>query len=211
MISVKNFVFNPFGVNTFILSDETKDCVIIDPACYDDAERKALTNYIEVNKLKPVRMFNTHCHVDHILGNAFISGEYHLPAEIHKAGLPLIGNIKGYGLMFGLNVDEFPLPEKFVDEDQIIKFGKSSLKVLYLPGHADGSIAFYSEEGFVFVGDVLFNGSIGRTDLPSGNHEMLLKNIEDKLFTLPAITKVYCGHGPETTIGFEKENNPFFE
>jgi hydroxyacylglutathione hydrolase len=210
MISIKKFVFNPFEVNAFILSDETKECILIDPACYEDFEKKELSDFIDRNSLKPVKLLNTHCHVDHILGNSFISEKYKLSTEIHKAGLPLLGNLKGYGLMFGLTVENIPKPDKFIEDNQIIRFGNSSLKAIYTPGHADGSLVFYSEEGFVIVGDVLFNASIGRTDLPSGNHELLIKNIKNKLFVLPDNTKVYCGHGPETTIAFEKENNPFF-
>ncbi len=210
MIFVKNFVFNSFEVNTYILSDETKECIIIDPACYDAAEKKKLTDYIEDNSLKPVRLINTHCHIDHVLGNAFVSEKYKLSTEIHKEGLPLLGNMKGYGMMFGLIVENIPKPDKFIEDNQIINFGKSSLKAIYTPGHADGSLAFYSEEGFVIVGDVLFYGSIGRTDLPSGNHDRLINNIKNRLFVLPDNTKVYCGHGLETTIGFEKENNPYF-
>jgi hydroxyacylglutathione hydrolase len=210
MISIKKLVFNSFEVNTFILSDETKECVIVDPACYDNAERKTLTDFIENNTLKPVRLLITHCHIDHVLGASYISEKYKLPIEIHKDGLPLLGNLKGYGMMFGLTVENILKPDTFIEENQIIKFGNSSLKAFYTPGHANGSLVFYSEEGFVIVGDVLFYGSVGRTDLPSGNQDLLIRNIKDKLFVLPDNTKVYCGHGPETTIGFEKENNPFF-
>jgi len=209
MISVKKFTFNSFEVNTYVLSDETKECIIIDPACYEDFEKKTFYNYIEDNKLKPVRLLNTHCHIDHILGNAFVLGKYKLTAEIHKDGLPLLNNMKSYGMMFGITLESISKPTVFIEENQVIRFGNSSLKALYLPGHADGSLAFYSEEGFVVVGDVLFNGSIGRTDLPTGNHELLINNIKNKLFVLPDNTKVYCGHGPETTIGFEKEHNPY--
>jgi hydroxyacylglutathione hydrolase len=210
MISIKKFVFNSFEVNTYILSDETNECVIIDPACYDDRERKTLTDFIEKNALKPVRLLITHCHIDHVLGASFVSEKYSLSTEIHKDGLPLLGNLKGYGMMFGLTVENILKPDTFIEENQIIKFGNSSLKAFYTPGHANGSLVFYSEEGFVIVGDVLFYGSVGRTDLPSGNQDLLIKNIKNKLFVLPNNTKVYCGHGPETTIGFEKENNPFF-
>lgn len=210
MINIKNFVFNPFAVNTYILSDETKECILIDPACYDEAEKKALVDYIEKNSLKPVKILNTHCHVDHVLGNSFVENKFNIITEIHKEGLPLLGNIKGYGLMFGLTVENITNPTTFIEENQFVKFGHSSIKAIYTPGHADGSLSFYSDEGFVIVGDVLFQGSIGRSDLPSGNHELLINNIKNKLFVLPENTIVYCGHGPETTIGYEKENNPYF-
>ena len=210
MISIKNFTFNSFEVNTYVLSDETKECIIIDPACYEDFEKKIFYDYIEDNKLKPVRLLNTHCHIDHILGNAFVLEKYKLTTEIHKDGLPLLNNMKSYGMMFGITLEDIPKPTVFIEENQVIRFGNSSVKALYLPGHADGSLAFYSEEGFVVVGDVLFNGSIGRADLPTGNHELLINNIKNKLFVLPDNTKVYCGHGPETTIGFEKGHNPYF-
>jgi len=210
MISIKKFIFNSFEVNAYILSDDTKECIIIDPACYDDLEKRTLTDYIDSNSLKPVKLINTHCHVDHLLGNSFVIEKYKLSTEIHKAGLPLLGNLKGYGMMFGINVENIPKPINFIEDNQIIRFGNSSLKAIYVPGHADGSLAFYSEEGFVIVGDVLFYSGIGRTDLPSGNQSLLINNIKTKLFVLPEKTIVYCGHGPETTIGFEKENNPFF-
>jgi len=210
MISIKNFTFNSFEVNTYVLSDETKECIIIDSACYEDFEKKIFYDYIEDNKLKPVRLLNTHCHIDHILGNAFVLEKYKLTTEIHKDGLQLLNNMKSYGMMFGITLEDIPKPTVFIEENQVIRFGNSSVKALYLPGHADGSLAFYSEEGFVVVGDVLFNGSIGRTDLPTGNHELLINNIKNKLFVLPDNTKVYCGHGPETTIGSEKGHNPYF-
>jgi len=209
MIKINQFVFNPFEVNAYVLSDETNECILIDPACYSTEEKKNLKNYIEKNSLKPIKLINTHCHVDHVLGNSFISDTYGLSAQIHKAGLPLLNNLKAYGLMFGINVEEFSTPHSFIEDQEPVNFGNSFVKAIYIPGHADGSLVFYSEEGFVIVGDVLFRDSIGRTDLPSGNHNLLISNIKNKLMTLPDNTKVYCGHGVDTTIAYEKNNNPY--
>lgn len=210
MITIKTFVFNAFQVNSFVLYDETKECIIIDPSCYSDYEKNELTDFIDTNELKVVGFYNTHCHVDHIFGNEFISRKYDLLPIIHKAGLPFLKTAKEHALGFGFDLQHIVYPETFVDETDIIKFGNSELKIIYTPGHADGSICFYNEDQkFVIVGDVLFNGSIGRTDFPTGNYEMLINNIQTKLFGLGDDFKVYCGHGPETTIGSEKIYNPF--
>jgi len=210
MIKVKKLVFNSFQVNTIILYDETKECVIIDAACYEEHEKDELKNFISENGLKPVKAINTHCHIDHILGNNFVVEEYKIGLEIHEKGLSFHKNAKDHGSVFGFDIEPLIEPATFLKEGDIVKFGNSELEILYTPGHADGSICLYSsKDNFVIVGDVLFNQSIGRTDLPTGNMNLLLKNIREKLFTLPKDTKVYCGHGPDTSIGFEKEANPY--
>ncbi len=210
MITIKAFEFNDFHVNTFVLYDETSDCVIIDPGCITDGEHKELTSFISQNKLHPVKLFNTHAHIDHIVGNKFVATTYNIGLEVHKGAMSFLHSAKGYAVAFGFDNVEFVDPVGFVEEGDVIKFGNSELKVLYTPGHADGSICFYSEkENFIIVGDVLFRDSIGRTDLPSGDFDMLMKSIKTKLFELPANTVVYPGHGGTTTIEYEKENNPF--
>jgi len=210
MLQIKIFEFNAFQVNTIILYDETKECVIIDAACYHESEQNKLRKFIESESLKPVKLINTHCHIDHILGCNFMSDQYGLDLGIHEAGKLFIDVAAEHALDFGFTIDHIHVPLYFLNEDSIIKFGKTSLKVLYTPGHADGSICFLNEESkLVIVGDVLFRESIGRTDLPTGNFELLKKSIHEKLFTLPNDYTVIPGHGPKTTIGYEKENNPF--
>lgn len=210
MLTIKTFVFNPFQVNTYLLYDETNECIIIDPGCMEDYEKKEISDFINSHKLHPVRLLNTHPHIDHVAGNKFIADTYNLKLEVHKDSLKLLQSVKGYAAAFGIDNIEAQEPGGYITEGDLIKFGNSEIKVLYTPGHADGSVCFYSEKDkFVIVGDVLFNEGIGRTDLPTGNHEALIKNIRTKLFTLPDDTQVYPGHGPSTTIGYEKENNPF--
>ncbi|MCK4408389.1 MAG: MBL fold metallo-hydrolase [Bacteroidales bacterium] len=210
MITVKKFVFNSFQVNTYVLFDETKECVIIDAACYEDFEKEELVEYIAKEGLKPVRLLDTHCHIDHILGNNFVADKYNLGIEIHRDGLPFHKGVKNHGVAFGFDLEPLTEPSNFFKDGDKIKFGNSELEVLYTPGHADGSVCFLNrKQKFVIVGDVLFNQSIGRTDLPTGDYDLLIKSIREKLFTLPDDFTVYPGHGPETSIGFEKVNNPY--
>ncbi len=210
MTTVRYFTFGPFSENTYVLHDETGECVIIDPGCYSSAEQQALKKYVEEEKLKPVELLNTHCHVDHVSGNAFVHDTWKLLPVIHKEDLKVLESQERVSAMYGLNCDPSPLPKKFIDEGDVISFGKSKLKVLFTPGHAPGHVVFYSEaDKFVINGDVLFSGSIGRTDLPYGDFDTLEKSIKTKMYTLPEETVVYCGHGPETTIGDEKYSNPF--
>jgi len=210
MIKIKRFIFNPFQENTYILSDETNECIIVDPGMDGAAEEEQFTDYISEQHLKPVLLVNTHTHIDHILGNNFVASHYNLKLAAHKDSVQFIKRAKGQAQMFGMEMDETKSIDSFLSEDKTLDFGHSSLQVLHTPGHADGSLCFYSEkDGFVISGDVLFNQSIGRTDLPTGDYDVLQKSIWEKLFTLPDETIVYSGHGPETQIGFEKIHNPF--
>lgn len=212
MITLKIFVFNPFQVNMYLLYDDTKECIVIDPACSTQAEFDVVDAFIKENNLKPVAFYNTHCHIDHIAGNYYMDKHYKIPFGIHKAGLPLLNHAKGYGLAFGFDIEEIIQPSVFIEEGDEIKFGNSLLKVLYTPGHANGSVCFYAEkEKFVIVGDVLFNGGIGRTDLPSGDYDLLISNIKEKLLTLPDDIVVYPGHGEATSIGNEKRYNSYLK
>ncbi|GAB1404706.1 MAG: MBL fold metallo-hydrolase [Lentimicrobiaceae bacterium] len=212
MITIKSFVFNPFQVNTFVLSDETGECVIIDPGCNESWEKQSLSAYIEDKNLKPVALINTHFHVDHILGNHYVCEKYKLEPTGHKAGRMFWETAKEYGSVFNLELDEIRRPVHLVEDGDTIKFGQSELEVRYTPGHADGSICLVSTDNkFVIAGDVLFQASIGRTDLPTGDFDLLMKSIREKLFTLPDDTIVYPGHGPKTSIGFERLHNPFIE
>ncbi len=210
MLQIKIFEFNAFQVNTIVLFDETKECVIIDAACYHESEQNKLKQFIESESLKPVRLLNTHCHIDHILGCNFVSEQFNLDMEIHEAGKQFLAGAVEHGLAFGFTLDPIRATIKFISEVDEIKFGTTVLKVLYTPGHADGSVCFINEENnLAIVGDVLFKESIGRTDLPTGNFDLLKESIQNKLFTLPDNYKVIPGHGPETAIGHEKNYNPF--
>jgi len=210
MLQIKIFPFNPFQVNTYLLYDETGECAIIDASCYTDPEKQTLKNFIEDQNLKPSMLLTTHGHIDHILGNNFVYETWNLKPIVHKDGLGFLEEAVDYAQTFGFVVDKPVMPDQYLEDGQTVTFGNQQLKVLSTPGHAAGSVCFYHEiEKFVIVGDVLFQNSIGRTDLPTGNYEMLRQSIFSKLFTLPDDVKVYCGHGPATTIGDEKQNNPF--
>jgi len=210
MIKIKQFVFNNFMVNSYILYDETGECVLVDAACYSPEEEEELQNFISGNKLKLVRNLNTHCHIDHVLGNDFIARSYGIQPEYHENSVPFFHTVKEIGSSFGFVLNHIPEPKRFLEDYEIINWGVSSLKVLYTPGHAEGSVCFYNEEQhFVITGDVLFRDTIGRTDLPSGDFNQLMNSIKTRLFTLPGETVIYPGHGPETTVGYEMENNPF--
>ena len=210
MLTAKSFTFGPFQENMFVLHDASNECVIIDPGCYTSAEQQILKKYIEEKKLKPVLLLNTHCHVDHIAGNKFVHDTYQLLPVIHKNDLIILQSQETVCHIYGLNYDPSPMPEKFIEEGDVISFGETKLKVLFTPGHAPGHVVFYNVENeFIISGDVLFSGSIGRTDLPMANFDTLENSIRTKLYTLPNETIVYCGHGPATVIGHEKKHNPF--
>jgi glyoxylase-like metal-dependent hydrolase (beta-lactamase superfamily II) len=208
--NVKRFVFNSFGVNTYVLGDETGKCLVIDPACQSRQEESELALYITGNNLIPVGMINTHFHIDHIVGNNFICNTFHLLPQCHKSSKMFWETAAEFGAVFGIKVENLIVPRDFINEGDSIGYGNSSLEVLYTPGHADGSICLVNHaERYVIAGDVLFRDSIGRSDLPTGNFDVLYKSITTKLFTLPDDYIVYPGHGPETSIGYEKLNNPF--
>lgn len=211
MIEVKSFTFNPFQENTYVLYDQTKSCIIIDPGCSTSVEVETLTDFIKSNGLTPDRIVLTHGHIDHVMGNKAIADYYGLEIACHDDDLFLIEGAPQWGLRYGIVMTPSPSPTISLQEDTYLEFGESQLLILKTPGHSPGSLSFYAkEEGFVIAGDVLFKESIGRTDLPMGDHNTLLKSIEDKLFPLPEPTIVYNGHGPSTTIIHEKVNNPFF-
>jgi len=211
MISVAKFTFNPYQENTYVLFDETKECLIIDPGMYEQAEKDQMEDFIKSKDLKPVGLLNTHCHIDHVLGNKFIAEKYNLALEAHENEVQVLAPVVQYGLAMGIHAEESPPISKFLTEQDVIEFGNSKLTILFAPGHSPGSICFYSAaDNFIIGGDVLFRMSMGRTDLPGGDHQTLLDSITNKLFPLPNQTIVYSGHMEETTIGFEKANNPFF-
>ncbi len=207
---VNRFIFNSFGVNTYVLTDDSGSCLIIDPACMDGSEENELSGFISGNSLKPVKMINTHFHIDHIVGNTYVCNTFGLKPYCHKESKMFWETAAEFGSVFGIKVDNLIVPVDFIAEGDVITFGNAEVQILYTPGHADGSICLVNHaERYVISGDVLFRDSIGRTDLPTGNFDMLHHNITTKLFTLPDDYIVYPGHGPETTIGYEKLNNPF--
>lgn len=210
MISIQAFTFGPFQENTYLLYDETLACVIIDPGCYDDTERKELTQFIKDKKLQAQLLLNTHGHIDHVVGNKFIFEQYKLLPVINKKDIDTLHALETVAKLYGLNAEASPEPVNFLDEGDVVSFGNSTLDVLFTPGHSPGSICFVSHvQKFIIGGDVLFYGSIGRTDLPGGHHQTLIDSINNKLMPLADDYKVYSGHGPITTIGFERNNNPF--
>ncbi len=204
--------FNPFQENTYLVSDENGECVIIDPGCYETHEKEALKAYVESEGLSPIGLLNTHCHIDHVLGNAFVARTWGLGLEMHKDDLTTLKSVSNYCHLYGFDAYELsPEPKKFLEAGDVISFGNTELEVLFVPGHAPGHIAFVNHaEAYVINGDVLFNGSIGRTDLPGGDINVLEKSIREVMYALPDNYTVYCGHGPETTIGQEKRSNAFF-
>ena len=210
-MKIKSFTFNPFQENTYVIYDETKECIIIDPGCYTKEEQTTLKQFIISEELKPVKLINTHCHIDHILGNKFASEEWDIELYMHKADLPLLENAGNIGKMYSLeNYEGSPYPKKFLYDGDILTLGKSSFEILFTPGHAPGHICLYSQDNNLLIsGDVIFQKSIGRTDLPGGDYDTLIQSIINKIFPLPNETQIFCGHGPSTNLGFEKEHNPF--
>lgn len=210
MIQVQHFVFNDFMENTYILWDESGECVIIDPGCYTESERNDMEQFITGNQLKPGLLLNTHCHIDHVFGNKWVKETYGIEFLTHKKEVVVLNTLESVGKMYGIFTPPSPAPDRFLEEGDEVGFGNSSLAVLFTPGHSPGSISFYSAaDKFVIGGDVLFQSSIGRTDLPGGSYQVLMESIFNKLMVLPDDTIVFNGHGPSTTIGEERRNNPF--
>ena len=210
MITIEKFVFNPFQENTWVLYDETKACVIVDPGCMEQSEQNELAEFISSNGLKPVRLIYTHCHIDHVVGNNYVCNTYGLKPEIHKEGLSFLQNSHNQATIYGFEMEKNIEPDSFIEHGDLIRFGESELKAVYTPGHVDGHLCFINyPQKFVITGDVLFKDSIGRTDFPTGDFDKLMESIHTQLFILEDDFKVYCGHGPETSIGYEKVNNPF--
>lgn len=210
MAQVNGFTFNPFAENTYILHDDTKECVIIDPGCYYPEEREELLRFISDNQLKPVRLLNTHCHIDHIFGNKMVAEKFDLGLETHRGEVGVLEAAASYGAALGVELDPSPMPTVFLDEGDSVQFGNTTLEVMLTPGHSPASICFYNRaEAFIIAGDVLFKDSIGRYDLPGGNLDTLMKSINEVLYKLDDDVVVCPGHGPTTTIGAEKSSNPF--
>lgn len=211
MAQVAQMTFNPFQENTYLVYDETGECLIFDPGCSNAAEESALKAKIEALSLTPVRLINTHCHLDHVFGNKFVADTYNLGLEIHEKELSVLEAVPMVCEMYGIpKPAPSPAPARFLNEGDYIEFGNTKLRMLFTPGHSPGSLTFYCEaDQFMIAGDVLFYGSIGRTDLPGGDHQTLIDSIKNELLPLGDDIIVYSGHGPKTQIGFERKNNPF--
>lgn len=210
MLEVKSFVFNPFQENTYVLYDETNQCVIIDPGCFEQEEKEELVDFIKDNSLQVMMLLNTHGHIDHVLGNAFVKEKFNVKLYIHPTDEATLRAAKVYASNYGFHQFQEATPDAYLEEGDEVSFGNQTLRVLFVPGHAPGHIAFYHAKDKVLLGgDVLFYNSVGRPDLPGGNLETLIDSIHQKLFVLPDETIVYPGHGPQTTIGYEKRTNPF--
>lgn len=210
MLKIEKFVFNPFQENTYVVYNEDGKAILIDTGCYSQEERQILEKYIEENNLQITLLVNTHCHVDHIFGNAYFAKKYNVDVAAHKEDEFLNESASDHALTFGLSFKDVAKITRYIQEDDHIAIGDSKLKIIHVPGHSPGSVVLYAqEEHFLISGDVLFDKSIGRTDLPGGSFEQLIEGIRNKLLVLPEKTIVYPGHGDETTINEEKEGNPF--
>lgn len=210
MINIQSFTFNALQENTYLLFDETKACIVIDPGCYDREEQQEVTDFISANKLEIQFILNTHCHVDHVLGNFFLKQKYGVKLGIHKTEEAILRAVKVYAPTYGFMRYQETSADFFLEENTDIEFGASTLRIIFVPGHSPGHIAFYSDkQKFCIAGDVIFYRSIGRSDLPGGNHNTLIKSIKENILVLDDAVKIYPGHGPATTVGEERKYNPF--
>ena len=212
MFQIKSFEFSPIQENTYLLYNELNECIIVDPGCYFDDEKQTLHQFVNDNHLTPKLLVNTHCHLDHVFGNKFVAETFKLKLHIHLLEQKLLEYAPVSGLTYNMPFDNYTGDLNFIEAGQVITLGTDELEVLFTPGHSPGSVSFYCQkQAFVISGDVLFQNSIGRTDLPGGDHETLLNSIRTQLFVLPDETVVYSGHGNKTSVGEEKKNNPFFK
>lgn len=210
MLKIKVFTFSPIQENTYVIYNEKNQCLVIDPGCYFPEEQQELKAFIDKNALTPKMLLNTHCHLDHVFGNKFVAETWNLTLHLHPKEEDLLQFAPASGLMYDLPFDNYQGELIYLNEGEKITLGEDELDIILAPGHSPGSLCFYCKaQKFIIGGDVLFNGSIGRTDLPMGDHQTLLNSIKQKLFVLPDDVVVYSGHGPETTIGNEKKYNPF--
>jgi len=212
MVNIHSLVFNPYQENTYILFDETHECVIIDPGCVDPGEQEDLKSFILKHQLQVVKMVFTHGHFDHLCGSKFVHDTFSILPVYHREEVALVKQASMQGSIFGFNVESPPEAVQLLDDGDLISFGNATLQVIHTPGHSPGSVSLFNDEGrFVIVGDVLFFGSIGRTDLPGGDYDVLMNSINQKLLPLGDDVDVYPGHGPKTDLGSERHTNPFIE
>ena len=209
-MDIKTFHFNPIMVNTYILSDETGEAVIVDPGNCQSYEDAQIRDYVASKNLKIKYIINTHPHIDHIAGNPWCVSEYHPELLMHEAGMPIYNKAFAYAVAFGLEIEKMPDPDRFLKEGDVVTFGNQQLSVSYTPGHCDGSICLYSADNKVIItGDLIFEQCVGRSDLPSGNEALLQQSIREKIFTLDDDVTILSGHGDSTTVGRERHSNPY--
>jgi glyoxylase-like metal-dependent hydrolase (beta-lactamase superfamily II) len=210
MIHIESLVFNSFQVNTYLVWDETGECLVVDPAFYSEHETSTFESFLNQNSLKLTGQVNTHCHVDHVLGVSYIKTQYGIPIRAQREESSILANVPLMGDMFGLTVEPIPGIDQYLEDQDTVRVGNHLLQAIHVPGHSRGSLAYHSSEGnFVITGDALFQGSIGRTDLPGGDYDQLIHSIRSRLLVLPPDTMVYPGHGPPTSIASEIDDNPF--
>lgn len=209
-MQIKTFVFNPFYENTIVLSSESGNCFIFDPGCYERYEQEELLEYIQMEDLVVKAVVNTHCHIDHVLGNDFLKKHYKVPLMIPKNEREVFDAVPAYAPQWGITGYEHAEVDNYLEGDTQLTLDEIRMDIIEVPGHSPGHLMFYiKDEKMMIGGDVLFRESIGRTDLPGGNHDALLSNIQEKVYILPEDVTVVPGHGPTTTIGHEKQYNPF--
>lgn len=212
MLTIRTFTFNPYQENTYLLYNEQGNALIIDPGMYGEKEQTEFLTFVDQRHLTPKLLLNTHCHIDHVLGNHFVHEKFDILPKFHEGELSILVAVQNYAPQMGFHYDISPIGETFLNDGDKIQLDNDELEVILAPGHSPAHICFYSAaQKFLIGGDVLFRNSIGRTDLPGGNHQQLLDSITQRLYTLPDDTVVYPGHGPSTTIGFEKNSNPFIQ
>lgn len=212
MLQLQSFTFNPFQENTYLIVNEKNHCWVVDPGMYDTRETNYLFEHIRQHGLIPQAIINTHSHLDHIFGVQACKDAYGIPFLMHEKDMPVLQSAKGSAMLFGFEFGDVPKPDGYISEKETLKLGTDDVEIRLAPGHSPGSIVFYyAAGGWAVAGDVLFNGSIGRSDLPGGNFDTLIQSIKRELFTLPDETVIYSGHGPSTTILYEKQHNPFLQ
>jgi glyoxylase-like metal-dependent hydrolase (beta-lactamase superfamily II) len=211
MLQIARFTFNLFQENTYLLYDDTGACIIFDPGCFYAHEKEELKQFIQRNSLRPERLINTHCHFDHIFGNRFILETYGLAPEIHPLEQLVLDRAGEAAQRFGVPYPEpSPPAGRFIEDGEVVVLGGERLEAMLAPGHSPGSLCFYAPASQLLIsGDVLFQGSIGRTDLPGGDYDTLIQSIRERLMPLDDAVQVYPGHGASTTIGQERRSNPF--
>lgn len=212
MLKVAFFTFGPFQENTYLISNQQKQCWIVDPGMYDTEETERFIDYIDTYQLIPQAIVNTHAHIDHIFGAQALMDKYNIPFAIHRKDKMMLDNAVIYAAAFGVTLKASPKATFYLNENENYMAGDELLEIRFTPGHSPGSVVFYCPKGgWLIGGDVLFAGSIGRTDLPGGDFDTLINSIREELFTLPPETIVYPGDGPATTIAEEMQNNPFLQ
>lgn len=210
MLQLESFTFGPFQENTYVLYDDSEEGIIVDPGCYQDVENQQLVRFINDKQITVKKIANTHCHIDHVLGNEFTKIKFKAPLVVPEGEIEVLKSVKSYAPVYGFPLYQEAEVDEFLEAPGSLSFGNTIFEVIFVPGHSPGHVAFYHKESKICIGgDVLFYGSIGRTDLPGGDHQTLIDSIHTKMFALPDDVTVYSGHGPPTTIGHEKQSNPF--